>query len=80
MSGFALFKELRDAWGESTAAVNLFDAKLKSIQWDNSFYADGEFYFIKGADIFSTPVIDPFEDTGGIFPSMLTGDGTIFTF
>lgn len=39
-----LTRALVEAWKESK---NEFAAVIDSVDWDNQFYADGEFYYVK---------------------------------
>ena len=48
MTSLELYNFLRDAWDRSTPADNAFIRALESTRWDDTFYADGEHYFVKG--------------------------------
>ena len=57
---YEIFKKIREAFESSTMSNKRFYKALKSVKWDSTFYADDEFYFIKGKLIFTTPVLNPF--------------------
>ncbi len=56
-----LIESLMRAWGRSSQANNLFLKKLNSVKWEEKFFAEGEYYFIKGNVKFSTEVLNPFD-------------------
>lgn len=70
-----LFTTLKNAYEVSTHNFNAFAEKLNQIKWDSKFFADGEYYFIKGEQTFTTPSLDPFNMPWN--PSMMWEDGTI---
>lgn len=80
MTSLELYNFLRDAWDRSAPADNAFIRALESTRWDDTFYADGEHCFAKGDAVFTTPVLDPFVDRGGVSPSMVTDDSSILYF
>lgn len=63
-----LCDKLKNAFDYSTRNDNKFQRAIKRVAWDEEFYADGEFYFIKYYPnlgkgkkvIFTTPSLDPF--------------------
>lgn len=75
-----LYDGLREAWEDSTRADNRFGKLLESVDWDEEFYADGEFYYTLGNLVFTTPVKDPFDDRHGISPWMMFSDGSNVAF
>lgn len=78
MTTLDIFYKLKNAYECTTRSNNLFEKALKSIKWENTFFADGEFYFIKGDLTFTTPSLDPFNmswEASGIFR-----DGGVLTF
>lgn len=60
MTPLEIFEKIKEAYETSTHNNNRFEAVLNSIKWDYTFYADEEFYFIKGDFKFFTPSLDPF--------------------
>lgn len=78
MNTLTIFENLKTAFECSTHSNNLFEKALKSIKWENTFFADDEYYFIKGDLTFTTPSLDPFNmdwEASGIFR-----DGSVLTF
>ena len=78
MNTLNIFYKLKNAYECSTHNNNLFEKALKSIKWENTFFADGEHYFIKGDMTFTTPSLDPFNmdwEASAIFK-----DGSVLTF
>ena len=78
MNTLNIFNKLKEAFECSTKNNNLFEKALQSINWENKFFADGEFYFIKGDLTFTTPSVDPFNmcwEPSGIFK-----DGSVLMF
>ena len=78
MNTLNIFYKLKNAFECSTHNNNLFEKALKSIKWENTFFADGEYYFIKGDLTFTTPSLDPFNmdwEASAIF-----ADGSVLTF
>jgi len=73
-----LFATLKNAYEVSTHNDNRFAEILKSLKWDSTFYADGEYYFLKGEQTFTTPSLDPFNMPWK--PSMMWNDGMILYF
>lgn len=57
---YDLYQRLKNALGISTRNDNIFKDVIDSISWEETFFADEEFYFLKGNLIFSTPSLDPF--------------------
>lgn len=76
---YNIFEYLKEAYGASTQANNRFKAALNRIRWDKTFFADGEYYFVKGGFCFTTQVLDPFamEDWK---PSAIFSDGSYIEF
>lgn len=60
MTTLNLFYNIKEAFELSTHNNNRFEAILNAISWDSSFYADEEYYFIKGDMTFTTPSLNPF--------------------
>jgi len=52
MDELKLYETLKNAWDTTTRNTNRFGIALKSIKWDNTFFADGEYYFVKDATTF----------------------------
>lgn len=60
MTTLNLFNNIKEAYELSTHNNNRFEDMLKAITWDSEFYADEEYYFIKGDMTFTTPSLNPF--------------------
>ena len=75
-----IFESIKEAFETSTQNYNRFAKKLDSIKWDSKFFADDEFYFIKGDMTFTTPSLDPFEVTRNWMPSAIFADGSYIEF
>ena len=58
---YTLMMKIEEAFGVSTRNYNRFAEVLKSVKWDYEFYADNEYYFVKGNMTFTTPSLNPFE-------------------
>lgn len=73
-----IFYNLKEAYECSTHNNNLFEKTLKSIKWDSQFYADNEYYFIKGDLTLTTTSLNPFKVDWT--PEALFTDGSLLTF
>lgn len=73
---FRIFEAIKEAFETSTSSNNLFRKVIKSIKWDSEFFADGEFYFVKGGFCFTTPSVDPFKICKNWRPSAIFSDGS----
>jgi hypothetical protein len=73
-----IFYKIKEAYETSTRNNNYFAEALKSISWDDTFFADGEHYFIKADLTFTTPSLDPFNMAWK--PSALFADGGYLEF
>lgn len=80
MNELQLYNSLKHAWEVSTLSDNAFGRALDSVDWEETFYADGEHYFLKGGFIFTTPVLDPFGDRGDMSPSAVFSDRSMMSF
>lgn len=78
MMAFELFEKLKTAYEVSTFNNNLFKRTIDSIEWDDMFYADNEYYFIKGGFTLTTTSLNPFEVDW--MPEALFADGSLLTF
>lgn len=78
MNTLNIFENLKNAYECSTHSNNLFEKALKSIKWEDVFFADGEYYFIKGDLTFTTPSLNPFNMPWK--PSAMFADGSIISF
>lgn len=78
MNTLNIYYNLKEAYECSTHNNNLFERALNSIKWDNTFYADNEYYFIKGNLTFTTTSLNPFEVEWS--PEALFADGSLLTF
>ena len=77
---FEIFETLKAAYDSSTPAHNRFREALESICWDSRFYADGEYYFVRGGFCFTTPSLDPFQIRRDWKPEAKFTDGAIISF
>lgn len=75
---FNIFSDIKEAYECSTISNNVFKRFVESIKWDSSFFADGEFYFVKGGFTFTTPSLDPFDMDWK--PSAMFSDGSVIEF
>lgn len=73
-----LFYEIKEAFETSTHNQNRFAKALESVKWDNTFFADGEHYFIKADMTLTTPSLDPFNMAWK--PAALFEDGSYIEF
>lgn len=55
-----LFDTLQTAYETSTHNNNRFAGAISKIKWDDQFYADGEYYFVKDGHTLTTPTLDVF--------------------
>lgn len=74
MNELKLFETLQEAYETSTRNYNGFEAALKAVKWDETFYTDEEYYFCKGDFTFTTPSLDPFEITKDWRPAAVFSD------
>ena len=79
MRAYDLYEYLKNAYETSTQNCNRYAKAIKSIAWDGTFQADGEYYFCKDRLTFTTESLDPFA-ISFIRPAVLTGDGSMLTF
>lgn len=80
MNEMNIFNKLENAFNASTQSNNLFKRALETIAWDERFYADGEYYFVKGRACFTTTSLNPFEITRDRLPEMLFSDRSLIAF
>lgn len=78
MTTFDIFYNLKNAYEVSTHNHNAFKLALESVKWDATFYADNEYYFIKGDLTFTTTSLNPFEVEWS--PEALFADGSLLSF
>ena len=78
MNTLNIFYKLKNAFECSTQNNNLFEKALKSIKWDKTFFADNEYYFIKGDMTITTPSLNPFNMDWEV--SAIFNDGAVLTF
>ena len=78
MTAFTLFENLKNAYEVSTPNHNSFKQALESVNWDHTFYADNEYYFIKGNLTLTTTSLNPFEVEWS--PEAIFSDGSVLTF
>lgn len=74
------FYNLKEAYEVSTLNNNQFERALNSIEWDATFFADGEHYFVKDGFTFTTPSLNPFDITKDWKPSAIFADGSMIEF
>lgn len=81
MKELHIYNTLKEAWETSTLNNNRFSSAIDSYQWDNQFFADDEYYFIKGGFCFATPTLDPFDERSTWWePSAKFSDGSLACF
>ena len=78
MTAFELFINLKNAYEVSTHNHNSFKQAIESVDWDDTFYADNEYYFIKGNMTLTTTSLNPFKVEWP--PEALFADGSLLTF
>lgn len=78
MTTLNLFFNIKEAYETSTNNKNHFAELLSSIKWDSEFYADNEYYFIKGDMTLTTPSLNPFNMSWK--PSAIFTDGSCIEF
>ena len=78
MSASYIFRKLKEAYESSTLNKNYFADELSSIEWDCKFYADNEYYFVKGDFTFTTTSLNPFKTEWN--PEALFADGSLIQF
>ena len=77
MTTLNLYYNIKEAFETSTHNCNRFADLLNSINWDATFSADGEHYFLKDDLTITTPSFDPFAmkwEASAIF-----ADGSVLT-
>lgn len=62
MKELKLYEKLKEAYETTTKKYNRFKEVINSINWDNTFSADGEHYFIKDNFTLTIENIDPFKE------------------
>ena len=60
MDTLGLFIKIKEAFETSTHNYNRFKEVIDSEKWDDKYFADDEYVFIKADMSFSTPSFDPF--------------------
>lgn len=78
MTSFTLYENLKNAYEVSTHNHNSFKQAIKSVNWDEKFFADNEYYFVKGDLTLTTTSLNPFEVEWT--PEVLFADGSLLTF
>ena len=78
MTALDIFYKLKNAYEVSTHNNNSFKQAIESVNWDDTFYADNEYYFIKGELTITTTSLNPFEVEWS--PEALFADGSLLTF
>ena len=80
MTEYTLFETLKEAFESSTPSNNYFKETIERVKWDDCFYADEEYYFIKGGFLLTTPSLNPFEINHYWMPSVLFSDYSQISF
>lgn len=62
MKELKLYEKLKEAYETTTKKYNRFKEVINSINWDNTFSADGEQYFVKDNFTLTIENIDPFKE------------------
>jgi hypothetical protein len=57
-----LFEMLKEAYETTSQKFNSFKEAIEKIQWDNTFVADGEIYFVKDGFTLTVENTNPFEE------------------
>lgn len=78
MTSFTLYENLKNAYEVSTYNHNSFKQAIESVNWDEKFFADNEYYFVKGDLTLTTTSLNPFEVEWT--PEVLFADGSLLTF
>lgn len=78
MKSFTLYENLKNAYEVSTHNHNSFKQAIESVNWDEKFFADNEYYFVKGDLTLTTTSLNPFEVEWT--PEVLFADGSLLTF
>lgn len=73
-----LFNTLKLAYDRSTHSFNSFKNAIEKINWDKTFRADGEIYFVKGRFTLTVENIDPFQEMWK--PTVYFSDSSIIQF
>lgn len=73
-----LFDTLKLAYDRSTHNFNSFKNAIENINWDSTFRADGEIYFIKDRFTLTIENIDPFQERWK--PTAYFSDNSIIEF
>lgn len=73
-----IYKLIKTAWNNTTMNCNRFMEAVQSINWDEQFTADGEFYFNKDGLLFVTETLNPFDKMFSK-PSFIFEDGSYVT-
>lgn len=78
MTSFTLYENLKNAYEVSTHNHNSFKQAIESVNWDEKFFADNEYYFVKGDLTLTTTSLNPFEVEWT--PEVLFANGSLLTF
>ena len=57
-----LYEMLKEAYETTSQKFNNFKEAIEKIQWDNTFAADGEIYFVKDGFTLTVENTNPFEE------------------
>lgn len=62
MKELDIFDAVCDAYRSSTPRHNYFAEVLSSIDWEDKYFAEDEYYFCYGKLMIVTPSLDPFDE------------------
>lgn len=62
MNEFKLYETLKKAYETTTKQNNRFLIALNSVEWEKTFEADGETYYVKGGFTLTVENTNPFEE------------------
>ena len=78
MTAFTLYETLKEAYETTTQNNNRFLSAISLVKWDDMFYADGEYYFLKGDLTITVEDTNPFKEQWK--PTAFFKDGCVLSF
>lgn len=78
MKELKIYETLKEAYETTSKKFNNFKEVIENIQWDNTFVADGEIYFVLGGFTLTIENIDPFEEQWK--PTTFFSDNSVIMF
>lgn len=78
MTELKLYETLKEAWETSTQNYNRFEEVINSINWTDTYEADGEMYFCKGKFTLTVENVDPFKEAWK--PEVMFSDHSMIEF